>query len=222
MGNIAGFIHLLAGAANGLLTLEGQNSSCADVFYVWVCIAYQLDKVLTNPSIGVSDYWSSVIEVYNHRFNQMMTESSHNIFLLGYYLHPRKYTYLLSNATFNIDSNFMYKVFRHNGGLHLPLPTPVEGKSLKEKINRCPNLFQTLLTSALEIFKGEQLRVQDSGSEVVIPLIHQFFNYAYNKEPFFSHRWNRETKPLKWWSQISKDSNAQLLAVHMNNPLIII
>ena len=56
MGNIAGFIHLLAGAANGLLTLEGQNSSCADVFYVWVCIAYQLDKVLTNPSIGVSDY----------------------------------------------------------------------------------------------------------------------------------------------------------------------
>ena len=88
MAQMAGFIHLLAAAANGLLTLEGQNTNCADVFYVWVCIAYQLEQVLANPSLGVSQYRASVTEAYKHRFNQMMTESSHCVFLLAYYLHP--------------------------------------------------------------------------------------------------------------------------------------
>lgn len=90
MSRLSGFIHLLAAGANGLLTLEGQNTNCADVFYVWVCIAYQLEQVLANPSIGVSAYRSSVIEIYNHRFNQMMMESSHYVFLLAYFLHPCK------------------------------------------------------------------------------------------------------------------------------------
>jgi hypothetical protein len=53
---MAGFIHLLAAAANGFLTLEGQNTNCTDVFYVWVCIAYQLEQVLANLSPGVSQY----------------------------------------------------------------------------------------------------------------------------------------------------------------------
>lgn len=88
MSQITGFIHLLSAAANGLLTLEGQNTNCADVFYVWVCIAYNLEQVLGNPSIGVSTLRPLVIEVYNHRFHQMMTESSHHVFLLAYYLHP--------------------------------------------------------------------------------------------------------------------------------------
>jgi hypothetical protein len=56
MVQMSGFIHLLAAAANGLLTLEGQNTNCADVFYVWVCIAYELEQVLANPSLGVSEY----------------------------------------------------------------------------------------------------------------------------------------------------------------------
>jgi hypothetical protein len=80
------FINLLAAPANGLLTLEGSNTNCADVFYVWVCIAYQMEQVLATP--GLLSYRSQVIDIYNHRFGQMMTESSHNIFLLAYYLHP--------------------------------------------------------------------------------------------------------------------------------------
>ncbi|KAF8806374.1 hypothetical protein BYT27DRAFT_7082609, partial [Phlegmacium glaucopus] len=97
MSQMTGFIQLLAAGANGLLMLEGQNSNCADVFYVWICIAYQLEKVLANPSIGVSCFRPSVIKAYNHCFNQMMTESSHSIFLLAYYLHPRKYYNLFNN-----------------------------------------------------------------------------------------------------------------------------
>ncbi|KAF8809221.1 hypothetical protein BYT27DRAFT_7254735 [Phlegmacium glaucopus] len=138
MAKMSGFIHLLAAGANGLLTLEGQNTNCTDIFYVWVCITYQLEQVFTNPSI--------VVEAYNHRFHQMMMESSHYVFLTGYYLHP---------------------LYRHHGGLQITLPTLVEGQKPKLK-----------LTSILEIYKGEQLRLQDSGSEVVPKLIEEFLAYA--------------------------------------------
>ncbi|KAF8239534.1 hypothetical protein L208DRAFT_1420684 [Tricholoma matsutake] len=168
MAQMAGFIHLLAAAANGLLTLEGQNTNCADVFYEWVCIAYQLEQVLANPSIGVSHYRASVIEVYNHRFNQMMMESSHFIFLLAYFLHPHEL----------ID--IVCAVYRHRGGLQLTFPPLVEGQH--PNISQFLLLGRMLLSSVLEIFKGEQLQLQDS-----------------------------DTKPLKWWNQVSKDSNAWLI-----------
>ncbi|KAF8963772.1 hypothetical protein BDZ97DRAFT_1661248, partial [Flammula alnicola] len=90
MTQMSGFIHLLSSGANAILTLEGQNTTCADVFYAWVCIAYHLERVLASPSIGVTHHRTDVIGIYNHRFNQMMKESSHTIFLLAYYLHPRK------------------------------------------------------------------------------------------------------------------------------------
>ena len=89
---------------------------------------------------------------------------------------------------------------------------PVEGQNAL-KLDRYPTLFITLLTSVLQIFKGEQVRLGDSGAEVVPQLIQEFIAYAYNKEPFRSHPWSRDTKPLKWWSQISKDSNSRLIGV---------
>ena len=89
---------------------------------------------------------------------------------------------------------------------------PADGQS-SLKLDRYPKLFITLLTSVLQIFKGEQIRLDDSGAEVVPQLIQEFIAYAYNKEPFRSHPWSRETKPLKWWTQISKDSNARLIGV---------
>ncbi|KAJ6624407.1 hypothetical protein B0H10DRAFT_2324854 [Mycena sp. CBHHK59/15] len=59
MANLSTMIQLLRAPTNGILTLEGQNTTCADVFYVWVCIAWQLEK--------------------------MMDESSCHIFLLAYF-----------------------------------------------------------------------------------------------------------------------------------------
>jgi hypothetical protein len=88
MGQMSGFIQLLSSGANAILTLEGQNTTCADVFYVWVCIAHHLEKVLASPEVGVTHHRNSVIKIYNHRFSQMMKESSYQVFLLGYYLHP--------------------------------------------------------------------------------------------------------------------------------------
>ncbi|KAF9470487.1 hypothetical protein BDN70DRAFT_902068 [Pholiota conissans] len=154
MADMNSFIHLLSSGANSILTLERQNSMCADVFYVWVCIAYHLENVLTSPAIGVSHHRSDVIRIYNHRFNQMMTESSHTVFLLVYYLHP----------------------------------------------------------SALNIFRGEQIRLKDGGRAAGDKLISQFKLYANNKEPFCSNIWTCTTKPLEWWKVLSRDSNANQLA----------
>ncbi|KAK6981722.1 hypothetical protein R3P38DRAFT_2353263, partial [Favolaschia claudopus] len=75
-------VKLFEAGANGITALEGQNTTCADVFYVWVTIrdpkatrvalhkpavAWHLDKLLGDRT--------KVIEVYNARFDQMMTES---------------------------------------------------------------------------------------------------------------------------------------------------
>ncbi|KAF9550188.1 hypothetical protein CPC08DRAFT_738376 [Agrocybe pediades] len=69
MANMSGFIKLLESGANSIETLKGQNTTCANVFYVWVCIAYSLEQVLSNPTIGLMARRREVITIYNHRFS---------------------------------------------------------------------------------------------------------------------------------------------------------
>ncbi|KAJ6607886.1 hypothetical protein B0H10DRAFT_1816953 [Mycena sp. CBHHK59/15] len=88
MSGLTTIIQLMSSIANGILTLEGQNTTCADVFFIWVCIAWHLEKVLADPMSSAGCYRAQVIQIYNERFEQMMTESSCNIFLLSYFLHP--------------------------------------------------------------------------------------------------------------------------------------
>jgi hypothetical protein len=95
--------------------------------------------------------------------------------------------------------------------LIFPPQALVEGRH--PNVSQFSALSHILLSSVLEIFKGEQLRLQDSGSEVVPQLVKEFIAYAYNKEPFSSQQWTRDMKPLKWWIQASKDSNAWLIGV---------
>lgn len=98
MAKMSGFIQLLSSGVNGILTLEGQNTTCADIFYVWVCIAYHLEQILALPDVGVTDLRSNIIGIYNHRFKQMMEESLHKIFLLAYYLHPCKFKFMFCQS----------------------------------------------------------------------------------------------------------------------------
>ncbi|KAJ7637288.1 hypothetical protein DFH06DRAFT_900870, partial [Mycena polygramma] len=88
LAQLDAMVKLLEAGANGITALEGQNTNCADVFYVWVTIAWHLEKLLGDLNSGLSGYRDKVIEIYNNRFEQMMTESSHSIFLLAYFLHP--------------------------------------------------------------------------------------------------------------------------------------
>ncbi|KAF5313790.1 hypothetical protein D9619_013706 [Psilocybe cf. subviscida] len=186
---MTGFTQLLSSGANGILTLEGQNTTCADVFYVWVCIAYQLEIVLTSSDAGVSQHQCEVVAIFNARFTQMMTESSHELFLVAYFLHP---------------------MYREHGGLQLSMPPLSDGRKLSPA--QYPNLFRRILTCVLKMFREEQLRHQDSGAEVVKDLIDEFTRYAYNDRPFKSRPFLRGMKPLEWWEGLSNDSNASLLA----------
>ncbi|TFK58643.1 hypothetical protein BDN72DRAFT_906549 [Pluteus cervinus] len=89
------------------------------------------------------------------------------------------------------------------------MPFLAEGKKLERTLY--PDLFKKLLIAMLDILRGEQLRLQAGGEEEARQLVNELIAYTYNKEPFQSHPWTRETKPLKWWTQLSKDSNAKLI-----------
>ncbi|KXN92074.1 hypothetical protein AN958_09777 [Leucoagaricus sp. SymC.cos] len=132
MGELLAFIQLLAPSANAILTLEGQAINCADVFYAWVCIAWHLEQLLGAPGCDLARYRSRVIEVYNYHFDQMMKESSYEIFLLGYWLHP---------------------MFHHNRGIQLNMPI-LNGQNLEK--DRQPELYKQLLKAILCVLKGEQ------------------------------------------------------------------
>jgi hypothetical protein len=70
MANLSTMIQLLSTPANGFLTLEGQNTTCADVFYVWVAIAWHVEKTLSNPATSAGSHRDEVIKIYNNRFSQ--------------------------------------------------------------------------------------------------------------------------------------------------------
>ena len=98
MGCLSSFVHALEPGANAILTLEGQNTTYANIFYAWVCIAWQLEKLLGNPDSGLVSLQGQILETYNHQFDQMMIESSHKVFLLGYWLHPHMCTHKFSEC----------------------------------------------------------------------------------------------------------------------------
>jgi len=110
-------------------------------------------------------------------------------------------------------------VFRHHGGLQISVPVPSDGQTLD--VANFPKILKQLLASALNIFNAEQRRLKKGNSDDVPILIREFTNYACNKEPFHSHMYTRDTKPLKWWTQISKDSGAQFISVSLNSQFLI-
>ncbi|KAJ3744281.1 hypothetical protein DFH05DRAFT_1616449, partial [Lentinula detonsa] len=75
------FVHLLEPGANAIKILEGSTVNCADVFYCWVAIAYQQESVFASRS-SIERFRLDVLNAYNQRFNQMMSRSSHKIFLI--------------------------------------------------------------------------------------------------------------------------------------------
>lgn len=85
------------------------------------------------------------------------------------------------------------------------------GKSLTK--NQQPALYKSFLKSALAILKGEQLRLGAGGKEESDALVNEIMAWAYNLEPFRSHPWNVDTKPLDFWKGLKRDSNARQIAV---------
>ncbi|CAK5274220.1 unnamed protein product [Mycena citricolor] len=187
---LSALIQLLEAGANGITTLEGQNVTCADVFYVWVTIAWHLERLVGSTTKGFSKYRSQIITIYNARFEQMMTESSHNLFLLAYYLHPLYFTH---------------------GGLKLFLPDLREGE--KYSSDKWTDLFRTLRLSARAILHGEQLRCNMESKSEASRLTQQLVRWLCGHAPFHKRAYiTRDDKPLDYWKAVKKDSNADVLA----------
>ncbi|KAJ7853279.1 hypothetical protein B0H14DRAFT_2580442 [Mycena olivaceomarginata] len=184
-------VKLLEAGANGITTLEGQNTTCADVFYVWVTIAWHLEKLLGDFSSGLTPYREKVIVIYNMRFEQMMTESSHMIFLLAYFLHP---------------------FYFQNGALKLVMPSLKEGETFDSA--RYPKLFKLLRALARAVLKGEQTRTGKKSKADADRLTDQLVRWAVGLPPFHQRTYSSaDENPLDYWKGVSRDSNADVLSV---------
>jgi hypothetical protein len=77
-----------------------------------------------------------------------------------------------------------------------------------------PQLFRTMLKSALNILKGETERTgKFTGNAAAVALVSQLTAWAYNREPFRSTTWTSAMNPLDYWKAVAKDSNASVLGV---------
>jgi hypothetical protein len=77
-----------------------------------------------------------------------------------------------------------------------------------------PQLFRTMLKSALNILKGETERTgKFTGNAAAVALVSQLTAWAYNREPFRSTTWTSAMNPLNYWKAVAKDSNASVLGV---------
>ncbi|KAG6847049.1 hypothetical protein H0H93_010444 [Arthromyces matolae] len=119
----------------------------------------------------------------------MMTESSHEVFSLAYFLHP---------------------LFRANGAIQLNMPPYNSHEPLNK--DQYPPVYRRLLMSALKILQGEQQQAQNGGREESTSLVNQIYLWAYNAEPFCSHLWDMTTSPLDYWKAFERDSNSSQLA----------
>ncbi|CAK5284615.1 unnamed protein product [Mycena citricolor] len=187
---LSALIQLLEAGANGITALEGQNVTCADVFYVWVTIAWHLERLVGSLSKGFTKYWSQIINIYNARFEQMMTESSHNLFLLAYFLHP---------------------LYFAQGGLKLVLPNLCEGEKYDK--DQWSDMFRTLRLSARAVLHGEQKRLNAECKADAKRLTEQLVRWACGHSPFHRRGFvTRTDKALDYWTALKHDSNADVLA----------
>ncbi|KIK53104.1 hypothetical protein GYMLUDRAFT_250685 [Collybiopsis luxurians FD-317 M1] len=183
---------LFESGANSITTLEGQNITHTDVFYVWVTIAWHLEQVLVDLENDVSQYWSQVVQIYNDCFNQMMTETSHQLFLLGYVLHP---LYFL------------------NGGLQLAMPLIQDGEMPTH--SQYSDLFATICQAALSILSAEHIctGMKNGKKSEFEDLIQQLLHWVYGLPPFTSRSFFLlKDSALNYWEQLGKDSGASILA----------
>ncbi|KAJ7886499.1 hypothetical protein B0H13DRAFT_1889217 [Mycena leptocephala] len=162
MSNPPAFISLTTAPAHAILALEEQYVACADVFYAWVCIACSFEHLFATNTY-LQRYRAQVIKLFNVRFEQMTSESSRNIFLFAYFLHPK---------------------YRQYGALHPVMPAVQDRPLAKEEY---PQLFRIMLKSALNILKGETERTgKFTGNAPAVALVSQLTAWAYNREPFRS------------------------------------
>ncbi|KAJ7654922.1 hypothetical protein B0H17DRAFT_956624, partial [Mycena rosella] len=100
---------LLNPIARGLQTLEGQQVTCSDVFFIWIGLAVAFQRAFNNPSefvgcIQISrseiivsaesffiDHQAESYAAFDRRFYIFMHECTPGMFILSYLLDPSMY-----------------------------------------------------------------------------------------------------------------------------------
>ncbi|KAK0498286.1 hypothetical protein EDD18DRAFT_82822 [Armillaria luteobubalina] len=140
---------LLTPIDRGLKTLEGQNVTCSDVFFVYIGIAIGFMCVFeTNQDDEcLLGHQVDTYNIFNRRFSILMTDSTSDMFLFAYFLDP---------------------VYYSDRALRLNLPPrPSFSKMI------APPLVMRLFRAALSMLENKQLRRNSGGKEQASELITQ-------------------------------------------------
>ncbi|KAJ6629460.1 hypothetical protein B0H10DRAFT_1776522, partial [Mycena sp. CBHHK59/15] len=80
---------LLDPIARGLQTLEGQQVTCSDVFFIWIGLAVAFQRAFSYPSESFyKDHQAESYTAFDRRFHIFMNECTPGMFILAYLLDP--------------------------------------------------------------------------------------------------------------------------------------
>lgn len=113
---------ILTPIARGLQTLEGQNTTCSDVWIIFTGIAIGFQNVFLDSSTiyfiasllrwiltnlnhfciatAIYEHRTRTLEVYNRRFKILLDDCTHNMYPLAYLLDPSEFFLLQFNNNF--------------------------------------------------------------------------------------------------------------------------
>ncbi|KAJ7193229.1 hypothetical protein GGX14DRAFT_372062, partial [Mycena pura] len=80
---------LLDPIARGLQTLEGQQTTCSDVFFIWIGLGVAFQRAFNAPAESFYiDHQAESYAALDRRFHIFMNECTPGMFLLSYLLDP--------------------------------------------------------------------------------------------------------------------------------------
>jgi hypothetical protein len=81
---------VLAPPAKSLTCLESSHSTVADVYLFWLAVMASLEEVITSPDNEIpSEVVEKLRRICNYRFDQMINDAPSDVYLTGFFLHPR-------------------------------------------------------------------------------------------------------------------------------------
>ncbi|KAF7327065.1 hypothetical protein MKEN_00281800 [Mycena kentingensis (nom. inval.)] len=180
---------LLTPIDRGLKTLEGQKTTLSDVFMVYIGIGMGFAHVFSSGDELIAEYQQATYNIFDYRFNILMTESTPDIFLFAYFLDP---------------------VYSRDNALRLNLP---ERRSFSKAT--APPLYLRILKTAISVLQGEQARLKEGTKEEQLQqlkdLSYQMAAFAY-KEPPFDRECTDMALRLPYFESLEGDPRATVIA----------
>ncbi|KAJ6550348.1 hypothetical protein B0H10DRAFT_1850539, partial [Mycena sp. CBHHK59/15] len=83
---------LLNPIARALKTLEGQQVTCSDVFFIYIGLAVAFQRAFSDPTETFCiSHQAETFAAFDRRFNIFMNDCTPGMFLLSYFLDPSKF-----------------------------------------------------------------------------------------------------------------------------------